>query len=202
MNSSIRVASQTRQVCMSRVSVIGTTGSGKTTFAAQLAQVLGVRHIELDALSWEPDWQTVSTDELRSRVATAIDGDGWVVDGNYSSVRGLVWDRIDAVVWLDYAWPLVMSRIIRRTIRRLVTRELCCNGNRENIRRVLSRDSIIVWALRTYRRHRRDYPALLNALEQKGVQPIRLRSPGAARRWLRSIADTALQHHLYSRSVV
>ena len=187
---------------MSRVSVIGTTGSGKTTFAAQLAQVLGVRHIELDALSWEPDWQTVSTDELRSRVATAIDGDGWVVDGNYSSVRGLVWDRIDAVVWLDYAWPLVMSRIIRRTIRRLVTRELCCNGNRENIRRVLSRDSIIVWALRTYRRHRRDYPALLNALEQKGVQPIRLRSPGAARRWLRSIADTALQHHLYSRSVV
>lgn len=187
---------------MNRVSVIGTSGSGKTTFAAQLAQVLGVLHIELDALNWEANWQTVSPDELRSRVATAITGDGWVVDGNYSSVRGLVWDRIDTVVLLDYAWPVVMSRIIRRTIRRLITRERCCNGNRENIRRVFSKDSIILWALRTYRRHRRDYPRLLDALEQKGVQTIRLRSPGAARRWLRSIADTAVQQqHLYNGSV-
>lgn len=190
------------QVDMNRVSVIGTTGSGKTTFAAQLAQVLGVRHIELDALNWEPNWQTVSTDEFRSRVTKAIGGDGWVVDGNYSAVRGLVWDRVDAVVLLDYAWPVVMSRVIRRTIRRLITRERCCNGNRENIRRVLSRDSIIVWVLRTYRRHRRDYPVLLDALEQKGVQTIRLRSPSAARQWLRSRADTALQHHLYDGSVI
>ncbi len=37
---------------MRRVNVIGTSGSGKTTVAAALADRLGIRHVELDALSW------------------------------------------------------------------------------------------------------------------------------------------------------
>ncbi len=38
-----------------RIVVVGTTGSGKTTLAAQLALIAGCPHIELDALHWEPN---------------------------------------------------------------------------------------------------------------------------------------------------
>jgi len=54
-----------------RVVVLGVTGAGKTTFAAALARKLGVQHIELDALHWEPNWVMAELDVFRDRVARA-----------------------------------------------------------------------------------------------------------------------------------
>lgn len=86
---------------MERVSVIGTSGSGKTTFAGRLAGILRVPHIELDSLSWEAGWTPVPRDIFRSRVSEAINADRWVVDGNYGQdARDLIWERADTVVWL------------------------------------------------------------------------------------------------------
>jgi len=66
-----------------RVSVVGSTGSGKTTFARELARILGVPHVELDALNWGPNWTMVDEGLFRGRVDAATSADGWVVDGNY-----------------------------------------------------------------------------------------------------------------------
>lgn len=67
-----------------RIAVIGTTGSGKTIIARKLSLRLGIPHIELDALYWEENWSGVSDEVFRERVAAAIQGDHWIVDGNYS----------------------------------------------------------------------------------------------------------------------
>jgi adenylate kinase family enzyme len=69
--------------------VIGSTGSGKTTFARALAQRLGIPHIELDALFWQPNWTMTAPDEFKQRVAAALGAGEWVVDGNYNSRLGL-----------------------------------------------------------------------------------------------------------------
>ena len=47
---------------MTRVVVVGTSVSGKTTLARSLAGKLGVPHVELDSLYWEADWRTASPD--------------------------------------------------------------------------------------------------------------------------------------------
>jgi adenylate kinase family enzyme len=71
-----------------KIVVVGTSGSGKTTVARELAHRHGVPHVELDALFHGPNWAETPAEEFRRRVAAATDGDGWVVDGNYESKLG------------------------------------------------------------------------------------------------------------------
>jgi len=47
----------------SRINVMGTTGSGKTTTAKLLAARLGLRRIEIDAMAWRPNWEMTPRDE-------------------------------------------------------------------------------------------------------------------------------------------
>jgi adenylate kinase family enzyme len=168
-----------------RIVVIGSTCSGKTTLAALLAQRLSVSHVELDALHWQPNWTETPLDTFREYVADALSAPEWVVDGNYHKVRDIVWIRADTIIWLDYALPVILARLFKRTLRRIFTREELWNGNRETLRGVLlSRDSLLLWALKTYRRRRRETPIWLARPEYQHLTLIHLTSPRAADRWL------------------
>lgn len=141
---------------MHRVVVIGTTGSGKSWLAERLAGRTGLRVVELDALFWGRDWQPAPVELFRHRVERETSGGGWIVVGNYGQVRDLTWRAADTLVWLDLPLPIVMSRLVRRTIRRATTgEELWGTGNRETLRNAfLSRNSILLWALKTHRKNR------------------------------------------------
>lgn len=176
-----------------RVAVVGTTGSGKSTLAAALASLLGVPHVELDALAWGPAWVQVPHDLFRARLEKATRGDGWVVDGNYSRARDLVWPRAEMVVWLDYPLRTVLGQLLRRTLRRVLAHEELWSGNRETLRTALfSRDAILIWALKTYWRRRREYPELLSRPEHAHLQVVRHRSPRAAARWLAALRGSGI----------
>jgi adenylate kinase family enzyme len=165
--------------------VVGTSGSGKTTLAHRLAQQLGIPHVELDALHWGPNWTPAPPDVFRERAAEALSGQAWATDGNYSTVRDIVWKRADTVVWLDYSLPVVMGRVTWRTLRRSIRREELWSENRERLREaLLSRDSIVWWALRTYRRRKKEYPHLFSQPAYAHLRVIHLRSPRSAREWL------------------
>lgn len=171
-----------------RINVVGVTGSGKTTLARQLATCLNVPHIELDALHWEPDWKEAPVPLFRARVAAVLSGPAWAVDGNYSKARDIVWQRADTVIWLDYSLPVILIRLVKRTLSRVITQQELWNGNRENWRTaVFSRDSILLWAIKTYPRRKHEYPQLFEQPEYAHLTVIRLRSPRAATRWLAEI---------------
>src|ERR1700724_2513046 len=74
-----------------RVSVVGTSGVGKSAFASSLARVLGACFLELDSLQHQADWTPLPVEEFRARVALVADDECWVIDGNYSRVQDLVW---------------------------------------------------------------------------------------------------------------
>ena len=178
---------------LTRIVVVGTSGSGKTTMARQLAARLGLRHVELDALFWDANWTPAPPAVLRERTLAALPDDSWVVDGNYSQLRDILWGRASAVVWLDYSLPVILARVTRRTFSRMVTREMLWNGNRERLRATLfSRESILLWALTTYRRNRRTYATLLAQPEYQRLTVVHLRSPRAADEWLGRLPDVLL----------
>lgn len=169
----------------SRVVVLGLSGSGKTTLAAALARLLDAPHIEMDALNWEPNWEQAPLEVFRQRLAEVTAGDAWVVDGNYTKGRDLVWPRATAFVWLDYPLPFVMARLFRRTVWRSVAGVQLWSGNRERLwDQFLTRESLFLWIIQQRPKHRREYPLIPTLPEAAGARFIRLRSPRETRRWL------------------
>jgi adenylate kinase family enzyme len=172
---------------ISRIVVVGTSGSGKTTLAKALAQKLGIKHIELDELHWDPNWTEVPDEVMRERVVQAVRIESWTVDGNYKQVRDLVWQRAQMLVWLDYSFAVVFGRALRRTIRRIFTREELWNGNREKLGMLFSKESILLWVIQTHSRRAKEYPSLLKSPQYQHLIQVRLRSPKETARWLASL---------------
>ncbi|NYG56880.1 AAA family ATPase [Nocardioides perillae] len=148
-----------------RVSVVGSSGSGKTTVARRLAAELDVPHVELDALHWGPGWSAASPAELSARIAEATAGEAWVVDGNYwGKVGPQVWERADTVVWVSPPRWRTTWQSVTRTLRRVVTRQELWNGNRERWSGLAfwrGEDSVLWWAWTTYDRTQERYAAAM-----------------------------------------
>ena len=169
---------------MRRVNVKGTSGSGKTTFARELAERLGVPFVELDALHHGPNWSEPTDEEFRARVREALAAapDGWVIDGNYEAKLGdTLIGAADTIVWLDLPLPLKLRRVGRRTRGRIRDDVELWNGNKETWPNAIwGRDSLFAWLIRGHFRHRRDWPRRYDA----DPRFVRLRSVAEARRWL------------------
>ncbi len=174
---------------MRRVSVVGNSGAGKSTLAAELASRLGAPFLELDSVYHQAGWVPLPAGEYQARVAEVAAGDGWVIDGNYSAVRDVVWARADTVVWLDLPRRTVMRRIIWRTQRRIAGRAELWNGNRERWQNFFSLDpqeSVIMWAWHRHAAYRARYAAAAADPANGHLRFVRLNSPAAVREFLRS----------------
>ena len=161
--------------------VASASGNGKTTLGRELAQRLRVPFIELDSLVHGPGWVEISDEDLRARVEPIVISDGWVIDGAYQHKLGdLVLNSADLVVWLDLPIRTWLPRLIRRTGRRLRTREQLWNGNTESLASAMwGRESLLAWALRSHFRRRREWP---DAFATRPV--VRLTTPSEVDRFL------------------
>ena len=170
---------------LARVAVVGSSCSGKTTFARSLSHALGLPHTELDILYWGPNWTPRPLEEFRSTVQEAVRAPLWVVDGNYSVVRDLVWGNATTLVWLNYPIWLLFPRALNRTFRRFATQEALFAGNRESLA-IFDPTWIPWWVLRTFWRRRREYPVLFRRPEFSHLQVIEFTRPRQAVRFLRT----------------
>jgi adenylate kinase family enzyme len=168
-----------------KIVVKGTSGAGKSTFAAELARRLALPYVELDALYWHgPNWSEPPVEEFRElvRAVMAAAPAGWVLDGNYDSKLGAtVVGAADMVVWLDLPLRVKLIRVWRRTHERIRDDVELWNGNRETWRGALiGGEAVFVWTIRSHFRHRRQWPARF----AQDARLVRLRSDAEVRRWL------------------
>ena len=174
-----------------RLVVIGVTSSGKSTLAEKLANRLGLNYIELDALHWEPNWQSAPLEVFRARVEKATQAEKWIVAGNYHVVRDLIWPKAEAVIWLDYPLGTIFWQLSRRTVTRWWTQELLWGTNREPFWvhfKLWSTDSLYHWLFKTYWRRKREIPFLLTQTEHKHLSLIRFHHPEETQAWLESLS--------------
>lgn len=183
---------------LARVVVVGVSGSGKSTFARELASVLDCEHIELDRLYWTRNWQAVETAEFRRRVAEAASGQRWIIDGNYwSKTRDLKYPRATTVIWLDLPFPTTFRQAVKRAMERIATQNEIWpgTGNRESIRRTFfSHDSILLWTMTSFRKVRRRYAKEMSNPDLEHLDFIRIRTRREAESFLTQCRSSRPAH--------
>lgn len=171
---------------MRRVLVVGISGAGKSTLARVLGRRLRIPYVELDALHHGPNWTKRPSFEAEVQAFSAQPA--WVTDSvGYSSVRDLLWHRADTIVWLDLARPVVMGRVIARSVARATDRRELWNGNRESVRHWVDPEHPIRWA---WSQHAPRRELIANRLADPcsaHLQVVHLRTPAEVAQWLAGI---------------
>jgi len=171
-----------------RVAVVGCCGAGKSTFAKQIAERTGHQYINADEIFWLPDWVQRPKPEYRSILTRKMSGDGWVYDGNIGSNRSITLPRVDTLIWLDYSWPVTMSRLLKRTVRRAWTKVEVFSGNAESWRQSFaSKDSILLYACGAFGDYRARYRKMFADPPEHVCHAVRLASPRHAEAFVQSL---------------
>ncbi|MFO1020061.1 MAG: hypothetical protein U0903_05120 [Planctomycetales bacterium] len=166
---------------MERILIVGSSGSGKSTLAVKLGDRLQIPVYDLDHLHWGPNWTPKPKEVFHAGVQQAIASPRWIIAGNYTALREMLWPHATTVIWLNYSFPRVFSRLFYRSVSRMITREELFAGNRESFRLTFcSRDSVLVWMLKTFRRNRREYAQLRADQTYPQLEWIEFRAPRQA----------------------
>lgn len=174
-----------------RLSIVGQSGSGKTTFARCISERLSLPCLELDGLYHQTDWSTLSAESFRTKTYSFVTAhSSWVVDGNYGLVRPLVWSKATHVIWLDMPRAVFMKRLVLRSLKRITLREELWNGNRESLRNVLSRhvdENVLLHAWKTYARNQASFEQAFFDEQWHHIRFIRLRNDREVDKCLESL---------------
>lgn len=161
-----------------KINIIGTSGSGKSTLARRIAAELAIPYIEMDRLYWRPNWQGTEDDALWSRLENTLAAtEDWVLDGNYNRTRPVKWRNVDLVVWVDYGFARTLYQAVSRAFRRAWHKQELWpgTGNRESFRRsFFSRESIIIWTIKTWRSNRERYEADMRNPQYDHIRFVRI----------------------------
>lgn len=173
----------------SKILIVGTSGSGKSSLAKTLSKKIGILDVELDNLFWKANWTQSEPEEFRQKIINAISkANGFVIHGNYNKVRDITWGNSNIVIWLDYSRSIVMWRVFKRSIFRILNNESLWAGNKESLKKTFfSKDSIILWAWNTYDLRKQQYEELIKNPEFKDLKILRFRHPSETENFVKSI---------------
>lgn len=173
-----------------RINIIGTSGSGKSTLGKRLARQLNVPYIDMDTLYWRPNWQGTPDEELYAKLEQLLQQSGWVLDGNYNRSRDIKWRNVDLIIWIDYGFWRTLRQAVLRAIKRARHKQELWSGtgNCESFRRsFLSRESIILWTIKTWRSNRERYARDMADPRYQHLRFVRLTSPQQADEFLATL---------------
>ena len=160
-----------------RIVIVGMAGAGKSTLGKRLSALTAIPYVELDSLYWGPNWEP-RLPEFRDDVVRVAAGESWITDGNYSTIRELLWPHAQLVIWLNLSFTTIFRRVFMRTMQRTLRGTELWQGNRESWRRsFMSRESILWWVIKNWKRSRRQFGELRASGKYAQLQWVELKTP-------------------------
>lgn len=171
-----------------RVLVAGVAGSGKSTLARRMGSLWNLPYTELDSLFHGAGW--TKRPSFETDLAALADTERWITEWGYwnSGARSILGPRAELMIWLDYPRRIVLPRIVRRTVRRRIRREVLWNGNVEpHLHTFFTKPeaNIVRWNLKTQHSWRERMPEFQAELPHLTI--VRLRHPRETKRWLSQV---------------
>ncbi|MFA5075965.1 MAG: topology modulation protein [Patescibacteria group bacterium] len=101
---------------MKRILIIGSSGSGKSTIAKKIGEILSFPFVSLDQCYWQPGWKSPEKSGWRKKVLELIKTDRWILEGNYKSTLDIIAPATDAIIFLDINRSVCLWRVFKRRI--------------------------------------------------------------------------------------
>ncbi|MBQ3109790.1 MAG: DNA topology modulation protein [Clostridia bacterium] len=101
---------------MQKILIIGSPGSGKSTFGRRLSKKLNIPLVHLDSLFWKAGWVESEREEFDTLLLSELKKDKWIIDGNYSRTMEMRLKYADTVIFFDYNRFLCLWRVIKRVV--------------------------------------------------------------------------------------
>ena len=165
---------------MKRILIIGCAGAGKSTLARALSEKLDVPIIHLDQLYWDANWQMRESEVFTALVAKAVEGECWIMDGNYTSTMPLRLEKADMLIHLDMPRWRCLWRVFWRTIKHY--RRSRADMPEGCVERFDWEFTKYIWSFNRERR-----PKLLRILSEVKGQRVTLRSPSDVKEFLQKL---------------
>ncbi len=100
-----------------RIIVLGNACSGKTQFSIRLAKILKLPLVHLDKEYWRSGWCETPRERWLEKHKAIIEGEEWIIDGNYSANLKERFQLADAVLFLDISRPRCYYNMLSRYIK-------------------------------------------------------------------------------------
>lgn len=107
-----------------KIIIIGSPGSGKTTFSKELSKRIGIPLYHLDDLYWHEDWNPTPEDEWIETIKELVKTEEYIIDGNYADTLEIRLEFSDTVIFLDTSLFLCLIRILKRTVNNKLKRNV------------------------------------------------------------------------------
>ncbi len=94
---------------MLKIIIIGSPGSGKSTFARKLRDITNLPLYYLDILWHKKDRTNISREEFDEKLEKILKKDKWIIDGNYQRTIEMRLKECDTVFLMDYPLEVCLS---------------------------------------------------------------------------------------------
>tara|TARA_Y100000310_G_scaffold339688_1_gene433141 strand:- start:128 stop:652 length:525 start_codon:yes stop_codon:yes gene_type:complete len=108
-----------------KIFVLGTVGSGKTTFSKKLSSILKIKHYDLDDIFWTNKFNKKRSEKERDKKFKELcNKNKWIIEGVYSTWIEYGIKKADIVVLLKIPKTSLFWRITKRSIKRKKEKQL------------------------------------------------------------------------------
>ena len=97
-----------------KISIIGGSGTGKTTLAVNIGKELKLPVYHLDGLNYFSKWKERDKTERDELILNKVKTKKWVIDGTYTSTLQQRLQSSDLIIYLDYSSFAQIKGILTR----------------------------------------------------------------------------------------